>query len=689
MKRNRPARRKTNRRKSKRKSLATERLEPRQLLAADLGVGDAVVENLRPELIQRDGNRQGNQGQQNQGGQNRRGRNDRGDQNFDLRQLLNVEAREIDGTQNNQADPELGSANTQLNRYTSVEYSDGIAAPAGADRPSARVVSNAVAAQSTTDLNDRNLTDLTWLWGQFIDHDIDLTEPGEPHESFDIEVPAGDPFFDPFGTGTQTISLSRSIYDLDTGNSTDSPREQINMITAFLDGSVVYGSDVERAEALRLHEGGLLKTSDGDLLPFNTDGLENAGGTSDALFLAGDVRANENIALAAMHTLWVREHNRVATELAEADPSLSDQELYEAAKAIVTAEIQAITFNEFLPALLGDGAVDRYRGYDPNVNPQINNVFSGAAYRFGHSMLSSELLRLNNDGTEADEGHIALQDAFFRPGELVDNGIDSILFGAASQQANEIDNQVVDDIRNFLFGPPGAGGFDLASLNIQRGRDHGLADYNQVREDYGLERVTDFSEITSDSEVAQALEDLYGTVDNIDVWVGGLAEDHVRGGSMGELFSAVISDQFERIRDGDRLWYQNIFSGRQLREIENTTLADVIERNTTLENLNDNLFFVDGLEPRNERGDRDDRNRGNVGPVATNDDGQNRNRDNDQDRRRRNRNQRAEMAGLAGAQFDATDNAFFTTRRRLARLAVRLCQIENCFVDRQRTKSTG
>ena len=514
-----------------------------------------------------------------------------------------LEYRAIDGTGNNLAEPELGSTHEQLLRGSAVEYEDGISTPAGADRVSAREISNEIVTQTTTEVNDRGLTDLVWVFGQFIDHDLDLTESATPEEDFSIEVPTGDVFFDPFGTGEATISLTRAIFDTDTGTSTDNPREQINEITAFLDGSVVYGSDEIRAAELRTFSGGLLKTSEGDLLPFNEAGLSNAGGTGDTLFLAGDVRANENVALLAMHTVWVREHNFWAEKIASEDPSLSDEEVYQQAKAIVTAELQAITYNEFLPALLGEDALSDYNGYDETVDPGINNEFSGAAYRFGHSMLSTELLRLNDDGTEADEGHISLQDAFFSPDEITENGIDSILAGVASQVANEIDNQVVDDIRNFLFGPPGAGGFDLASLNIQRGRDLGLADYNQVREDFGLERVTSFDEISSDPEVAAKLEELYGSVDNIDLWVGGLAEDHVDGSSMGELFSTIIVDQFERIRTGDRLWYENVFSDQQVREINQTSLSDVIARNTELTNLHESAFFIDGVDPADAGGD--------------------------------------------------------------------------------------
>jgi hypothetical protein len=218
-------------------------------------------------------------------------------------------------------------------------------------------------------------------------------------------------------------------------------------------------------------------------------------------------------------------------------------------------------------------------------------------------MLSPQLLRLNNDGTVIDAGNLALRDAFFAPDEIVAEGIDALLLGAANQLAQEIDNMIVDDVRNFLFGPPGSGGFDLASLNIQRGRDHGLPDYNQARRDLGLEPVSSFDEITSNPAVAAALREVYGDVNNIDVWVGGLAEDHVPGASVGELIYTVLVDQFERIRDGDRFWYQHVFGGEELRKIENTTLADVIERNTGIDRVQDNVFFdVSAPVPRSRPG---------------------------------------------------------------------------------------
>jgi hypothetical protein len=502
------------------------------------------------------------------------------------------EVPSIDGTGNNSQNPEWGSTNEELLRLTWANYDDGLSHPAGQIRPSAREISNRIVNADESRPNDRNLSDILWLWGQFIDHDLDLTEAAEPAEAFHIPVPSGDPFFDPLGTGTAEIALNRSAFVVDANG----VRQQINQITAFLDGSVIYGSDENRAAALRTGVGGKLRTSAGDLLPFNQNGLPNAGGTSSALFLAGDVRANENVALSAMHTLWVREHNRLADEIAAEDHNLTDEEVYQAARAVVRGELQVITYNEYLPALLGPDAISDYSGYLPWVDPSISTEFSTAAYRYGHSLLSPELLRLNAYGNVIPDGNLALQAAFFNPGELQQNGIDSILRGVTANIAQELDNQIVDDVRNFLFGPPGAGGFDLASLNIQRGRDHALPSYNDVRDALGLGRVADFWDISSDPDVVAKLQSLCGDVENIDLWVGGLAEDHLPGSSMGETFTCILVDQFERLRDGDRFWYENLYHGQKLHELENTTLADVIERNTGIKSLQENVFFATGSQ---------------------------------------------------------------------------------------------
>lgn len=406
-----------------------------------------------------------------------------------------------------------------------------------------------------------------------------------PAEPEDIVVPAGDPFFDPKNTGTQLIRFNRSIYDPRSGSGPGSPREQLNEITAYIDASNVYGSDADRARALRANDGsGELLTSDGGMLPFNEDGLANAGGTQSSFHLAGDIRANEHVGLLAMHTLWVREHNRQARLVRAASPGLSGDKIYERARATVIGLVQAITYNEFLPRLLGKSAIGRYRGWDRRIDAGICTEFSTAGYRFGHSMVSARLLRLRRDGKPISEGHLKLRDGFFAPHQLTAAiGIEPYLRGAAAQRAFKIDTMIVDEVRNFLFGRPGAGGFDLAALNIQRGRDHGLPDFNSVRAAYGLSRLSRFDQVAHDPRIAAELTTLYRSVDDIDLWVGSMAEQHAPGAMVGPTTRAILAEQFERLRDGDRFFYKRAFKGAALAAIEATTLADVIRRNTRIE----------------------------------------------------------------------------------------------------------
>ncbi|HEX5050137.1 MAG TPA: peroxidase family protein [Planctomycetota bacterium] len=506
-------------------------------------------------------------------------------------QLGPLPFRTIDGSSNNINHPTWGMANIELMRRAPVAYADGVSAPGGATRPSARAVSNALCAQDDQVPNAMGASDFVWQWGQFIDHDLDLTTALSPIEAFDIPVPIGDPFFDPLHTGTQTIALSRSVCEPDPLG----VRQQMNVITSFLDGSMVYGSDAARALELRRLDGtGRLKTSAGDLLPFNVNAFPNAPVANDpTLFLAGDVRCNEQNGLTAMHTLFVREHNYWASTFGVWMPASDDETRYQLARAIVAGEIQAITYNEWLPVLLGPGALSPYAGYQASCDATVANEFSTACFRVGHTMLNKSLLRRDATGSEIAAGDLPLQLAFFNPGEIVAHGIDALLRGLAMQPAQEVDTLIVEDVRNFLFGPPGAGGFDLASLNLQRGRDHGLSSYNAMRVAYGLPARGSFKHITHDRRVVQVLENTYASVDDVDAWIGALAEDHVPGAMVGPLISAVLVDQFTRARDGDRFWYTSYLGAGLAAIIDTQTLAVIIRRNTSIgTELQDDVFLA-------------------------------------------------------------------------------------------------
>ena len=484
-------------------------------------------------------------------------------------------ARPIDGEGTNEQYKDWGATHQELVRLAPAAFADGIGEMV-TDRPNAREISNAVAQQEGETPNSFGVSDMFWAWGQFIDHDMDLTEASDT-ESVPIIAPVGDPVFAP---GTPILFSRVAPVE---GSGVDTPRIYENEITAFLDGSMVYGSDAATAAALR--EGAHLVLDEDGLLVRTEDGV-----------LAGDVRAAENVALTSLHTLFAREHNRWVDELQARHPDWDENMLFDAARMRVEAQIQAITYHEWLPLLVGDGALDRYRGYDEHVNPGISVEFSTAAFRFGHSLLSADIERLEEDGAEISAGAIALRDAFFNPDAIGENGgIDPILRGLAGSTASELDNQVVEDVRSFLFSPvPGSPGLDLAAINIQRGRDLGVASYNELREALELGRAATFSDITSDADLAAKLEQVYGDVDLVDAWVGGLAEDAHGGGMLGELFATIIIDQFTRLRDGDPYWSKakGGLSPVEAREIWDTTLADVIEANTDVGTMQAEAFMA-------------------------------------------------------------------------------------------------
>ena len=510
--------------------------------------------------------------------------------------------RNIDGSNNNLLNSDWGMIGGGIMQYTDNAYEDSVSMPSGSDRPNPRLISNNIFDQNAIMDNPYGLSDFIWNFGQFLDHDITLVEEGHS-EFYPVYVPMGDTWFDPSNSGTAMIPMMRSFEKPGTGTSSSNPRQQMNGITAWIDASAVYGSDNSRANWLRSFVDGKLKVSEGDLLPYNTitgefadaidptaPNMANAG-TASKYFVAGDVRANEQPGLTCFHTLFVREHNRLCDVYKSFYPGLTDEELYQKSRRMVIAIIQKITFDDWLPALGVN--LDPYSGYDNQVNPQMLNVFSSAAYRLGHTMIGSEIHRVGGDWDELAAGTLQLKDAYFAPYHIRDHGISAHFRGMLIQDQQDIDTKVISDLRNFLFGAPGSGGLDLVSLNINRGRDHGLADYNSIRQDLGLSPIANFASLTSDAGLATTLQNTYGTIDKLDPWVGMLSEDHMPGYAFGETIAYIMKMQFGNLRDGDRYYYLNDanLSSVEIDYIQNCKLKDVIERNTFIEIPKNNVFF--------------------------------------------------------------------------------------------------
>jgi peroxidase len=477
-----------------------------------------------------------------------------------------LQFRSIDGSDNNLSDPALNQANTDFARVGPANFADGFDAMQPGPNP--REISNIVVANGPDthlEVNGVALSGMMYAWGQFVDHDLDLEKSGINTADISIPVPAGDSL--PQGT---VIPVTRVAIDPATGVP-GHPATAINTVTGWLDGSQVYGSDPVTAASLRTADGHM-KVSAGDNLPI----VMTAQGPA---FAAGDVRAQENPDLTALQTLFVREHNYQVDKLQQEHPRWSGDQLYETARAITTAEMVNITYKEFLPHLLGPDAIPAYHGYDPNVNASITEEFEGAAYRFGHSIVSADINGINNLGATTAEQSLA--DTFFEaPAPFTANGgADGLLRHLASDTAQPLDTHIVEELRSFLSDPPDA--IDLAATNIQRAHDLGLGTLNQTREALGLAPYKSFDQITSDSATASALKQAYGTVDAVDLWTGGLAEDHAAGAAIGQTFGRIIADQFTALRDGDRLYFENQGFDRQtLHEIQSTTLSDIIERDT-------------------------------------------------------------------------------------------------------------
>lgn len=147
---------------------------------------------------------------------------------------------------------------------------------------------------------------------------------------------------------------------------------------------------------------------------------------------------------------------------------------------------------------------------------------------------------------------------------LTNNSLEELLMGMTSQLAEREDSVLCSDVRDKLFGPMEFSRRDLGALNIMRGRDNGLPDYNTVRAHYKLRKIENWTDINpklfaEKPELLRLLVAAYSNdINDIDVYVGGMLESY---GQPGELFSTVIKEQFARLRDADRFWFENEENG--------------------------------------------------------------------------------------------------------------------------------
>ena len=344
---------------------------------------------------------------------------------------------------------------------------------------------------------------------------------------------------------------------------------------------------------------GLLKSSngpDGELLPLDQSDQGQLCTNLGGCFLAGDVRSNEQQALATFHTLFLREHNRIAKRLKKINSHWNGETVYQETREIMGAVMQKITYKDFLPVVVGPN-IPAYQGYRPYINPGVSNAFATAAFRFGHSLIRPQFELLNTGFNPLPNfDPIKLRFMFFNNTFIQRNGINPILLGLIGNFSERVDRILSSGIIRHLFERENSPGSNLAALNIHRSRDHGLPGYNEFRKICRLGNADTFADTANeikDPQNIQILKQLYD--DNpalAELWVAGLAETPSNGAIVGPTFRCIILNQFLRTRAGDRFFYERrgVLPVHQLNEIKKASLSRMYCDNLNVVSIQPDAF---------------------------------------------------------------------------------------------------
>jgi peroxidase len=302
------------------------------------------------------------------------------------------------------------------------------------------------------------------------------------------------------------------------------------------------------------------------------------------------------MSLAAFHTLFLREHNRIAKFLKNLNPRWNGEKVYQETRRIIGAVMQKITYEDYLPLVLGSKPLKKYKGYRYKVNPGISNVFATSAFRYGHSLIRPAFDILDKNFDPKPGSPIELRFMFFNNTFIQRNGIDPLLLGLIANFSEKVDRTLSSGITQHLFERENSPGSNLAALNIQRSRDHGIPGYNAFRKYCRLGSVKTLDETKNeikDPENIKILKQLYGdNPDLVELWIAGLAETPVKGGSVGPIFNCIIRNQFLRTRAGDRFHYERrgVWRTDRLAEIKKASLSRMYCDNLNVVSIQPNAF---------------------------------------------------------------------------------------------------
>lgn len=483
---------------------------------------------------------------------------------------FNSPYRTADGSCNNKNNPWWGKSISPFKRLLAPVYDDGLEKPRSRSMNGERLPNPREIALRLDQPNPKrehgHVTTLFTHFSQFIDHDITLTsmtsdQDGNPIKCFcdredldciNIEIPLKDKH----NTDERCMVTPRSTPSYRKFNCNLGAREQLNILTHWLDLSQTYGNNAEKSFKLRLYSYGLLNTSvvqgmKRHYMPFSLDGTCLNIPEKKPCFMCGDTRTNQNGMLTSLQTVWLREHNKVASKLLELNPYWNDEQLFQEARRLVTAKYQHIIYSEWLPLLIGRKAAILYEliplnqnyfyGYNSKLYPAAINEFSTAAFRFGHTMVADSFPRTDPDYRIFQ--NLSVIETVFKPEfAFTQGGIDSLMRGSIIKMSDAFDPNVNNMLVNHLFEGLNKDTptirFSLPALNINRGRDHGLPGYNHYRSLCGLNYAYSFDDLYNIPEnMRKELAEVYNHVNDIDLYTGGVNEHPIEGGVVGPTFA--------------------------------------------------------------------------------------------------------------------------------------------------------
>ncbi|XP_065579570.1 dual oxidase-like isoform X2 [Artemia franciscana] len=533
-----------------------------------------------------------------------------------------MEKQRYDGWYNNLAHPNWGTVDSHLVRKTPAAYSDGVYMLAGTNRPSPRMISEALMKGADGLPSSANRTALFAFFGQLVSSEILMaSESGCPIEMHKIYIEKCDEMYDAECRGNKYMPFHRAWYDHKTGQSPNSPREQTNRITSWIDGSFVYSTSEAWVNTMRSFKNGKFKMDKDGFMPLKNTRrvpLHNMPAphvmktyNPEKMFLLGDPRTNQNPAILAFAIMFHRFHNVIAERVQGQHPDWSDEEIFQQSRRYVIAVLQNIIMYEFIPAFIGEG-IEPYQSYNPDVHPGVSHVFQAAAFRFGHSLIPPGLYKrdaqCNFKKTPNGAPGLRLCTLWWEAMDMFQDqaSFEELIMGLSSQLAEREDHVLCNDVRNKLFGPMEFSRRDLGAINIMRGRDMGLSDYNSARKSFKLKPVKEWSEINpqlfkKEPKLFERLKELYNDdINNVDIYVGGMLESN---SGPGPLFRTVIKEQMTRIRDADRFWFENLdngfFTADEIEEIRKISIRDVILNTTAIppEAIQERIMFFQEGDP--------------------------------------------------------------------------------------------